>query len=85
MTSEEMLIKERAKKLQELRTRGKEPYPYAYEQRHHAKEINEQVIKLCPNFAMAYNNLALIYETNVNGLDILVRRVDRGRCRPVSP
>jgi len=42
MPSEEDLIKERLRKLKDLRLLGINPYPYKYEPHHHAEEINSK-------------------------------------------
>ena len=43
---ENALIKERKKKLDELRSRGIEPYPYSYDTKHKTVEIIEKYKKL---------------------------------------
>ena len=43
---ENALIKERKKKLDELRSRGIEPYPYSYDTKHKTAEIAEKYKKL---------------------------------------
>ncbi len=44
--SEDQLVKERLKKLDEIRERGIEPYPYSYEQKDHASELQKEFGKL---------------------------------------
>lgn len=48
MASEDRLRQERIKKISELREAGIEPYPYSYEQTHHATDILEKHGKLKP-------------------------------------
>ncbi len=42
MAREEEIVKERLKKIDELRKKGIEPYPYSYERTHLAKELQEK-------------------------------------------
>ncbi|MBW2966067.1 lysine--tRNA ligase [Candidatus Woesearchaeota archaeon] len=44
--TEEQLIQERKRKLEELKQLGINPYPYSFDQRNHAAEINEKYKKL---------------------------------------
>ncbi|MBC8495085.1 lysine--tRNA ligase [archaeon] len=46
MLPEDQLIKERLRKLNEIKERGINPYPYKYEQTHHAAELKENFKKL---------------------------------------
>jgi lysyl-tRNA synthetase class 2 len=48
MTREDEMIKERMKKIDELRELKINPYPYSYEQKQHAKELQEKYSKLKP-------------------------------------
>jgi lysyl-tRNA synthetase class 2 len=45
MPTEKELIKERLKKLEELRKKGINPYPYNYDYTHHAKELHSKYDK----------------------------------------
>ncbi len=46
MPTEEELIKERLRKLKDIRAQGVNPYPYKYEPKHHAADINAKYAKL---------------------------------------
>jgi len=48
MPNEEALIKERLRKLEEIRKLGVNPYPYKYEPKHKAKQLAEKYEKLKP-------------------------------------
>ncbi len=48
MTREEQIIKEREKKLKELRAQGIEPYKHRYDIKNYAKEIHEKYASLKP-------------------------------------
>lgn len=49
MPTEEELIKERVRKLGELRKLGIEAYPYSYDRKHSSAEVNHQYAKLKPD------------------------------------
>ena len=42
MTREDEIVKERFKKIEELRKKGINPYPYSYNRTHLAQELQEK-------------------------------------------
>jgi len=49
LEKESHLIAERLKKLNELKSQGNTPYPYKYDQKHHAKELHDKYSILKPH------------------------------------